>query len=293
MSKTVLVTGATGAIAGAAIPQLLEKGFNVRAYVRNPQKAAHLKEMGAEIIEGDFSDVEKLTQAAAGADMVLSINPPGPEAALQSSNITNAAKNAGVQKVIRISAIGAAADAPTENGRLHHAADTELMNSGLNYTILRPNFFMQNVFMSAPTIMEQGNMYWGMGDGKIGMIDVRDVADCCVSLVADGGHDNAVLNPGGPSSIGFAEVAQVISHGVGKPVNYVPVPVESVGPAVQQMTGSEWFGQVMMDYSRAYSQGWGDFVNDDVQKVTGHPARSFQQFYDEVMGPAFGQQPTA
>ena len=164
MSKKVLITGATGNIASLIIPQLIEKGIDVRAFTRNASKAEKLKVKGVEIIEGDFSSAEKLNEATKGVDVVLSITPPGAEAFAQAAAITKAAKENGVKHLIRISAIGAAEDAPTDNGRIHHQTDEDIIASGIPYTILRPNFYMQNVFMSVPTILEHGNMYWGKGD---------------------------------------------------------------------------------------------------------------------------------
>ena len=82
---------------------------------------------------------------------------------------------------------------PTDNVRQHSEADAKLQASGLAFTILRPHFFMQNLFMSAGTIGQEGKMYWGMGDGKMSMIDVRDIADVAAKVAIDDEHDNAVL----------------------------------------------------------------------------------------------------
>ena len=289
MSKKVFITGATGNIATLAIPALLNNGISVRAFVRNPEKAEALQKLGVEIFEGDLADQQALNEAAQGMDAVLSITPAGPNAIAQGNAVTTAAKKAGVKHLVRLSAIKAAADAPTENGRSHYQTDQEIIASGIPYTILRPHFFMQNLFMSVPTVLEQGNMYWGMGQGKLGMIDVRDIADCVVSLLTNGGHEGEILNPTGASSITFAEAAAIISKGIGKPVNYIPVSIEAVGEAMRTMGAGEWNAQLMMDYSRAYSANWGDYINNDVETITGKKARSFQQFFDEVMSPGFKQ----
>lgn len=283
MSKKVLVTGATGNIASLVIPQLIEKGVSVRAFVRNVSKAEKWKKMGVEIVEGEFSSADQLNEATKGMDVVLSITPPSEDAFENASAITRAAKNNGVKHLIRISAIGAAADAPTENGKLHYKTDEDIKAAGIPYTILRPQFYMQNVFMSAPSIMEQGNMYWGMGEGKLGMIDIRDIADACVSLIVNGGHENKIYNPTGPASITFSEVAKMIAEGIESPVNYIAVPLEAVGDAIRKAGWGEWSAQMMMDYSKAYSNGWGDFINNDIETITGKKPRSFQNFFNEVM----------
>lgn len=283
MSKKILVTGATGNIAGAVIPALVQGGASVRAYVRDLEKASNLKELGVELAQGDFSDQAALNRAAQGVDAFLAITAPNPDAVLQGEVLLNAALNSGSPYYVRISAIGAAADAPTENGRLHHQSDEALISSGLTYTILRPHFFMQNLFASVETIKGDGNMYWGMGEGKLGMIDVRDIADCVVSLLLNGGHDNKIYTPSGPDSISFQDVARIISNGLGKPVNYVPVSLDAVREAILSLGWGEWGAQVMVQYSKAYSENWGDFVTDDVEILTGQKPRSFKNFIDEVL----------
>jgi len=287
MSKKILVTGATGNIAGFTIPQLINGGVTVHAYVRNIEKASRFAELGAELFEGDFSDQDALNRAAEGVDSVLAITPAGPEAVKQGQVVLNAALSSGSPYYVRLSAIGAAPDAPTDNGKLHYESDKAVIESGLSYTILRPHYFMQNIFGNVEAKKSEGKMYLGMGDGSLGMIDVRDIADIFAALLLKGGHENEIYNPTGPESITFADAAGIISEGIGKEVNYVPIPVEAVGEFILKAGWGEWGARVMMDYSKAYSEGWGDFINNDVETITGRKARGFRQFFDEVLVSAF------
>lgn len=286
MNNTVLVTGATGNIGSLVIPELVKRDVSVRAYVRDTAKASPLSEQGVTLFEGDFSDQQALNRAAAGVDAILAITPANPKAVEQGEVILKAARNAGTPYYVRISAIGAAPDAPTANGRLHYQSDQALIASGLPFTILRPHFFMQNLFASVETIKSEGNLYWGMGDGKLGMIDIRDIADCCVSLLLHGGHEGKIYTPTGPASISFHDIAGIISKSLDKPLKYIPISREAVGTALREAKWDEWSIQLMMDYARAYAAGWGDFVNDDVETITDHPPRSFAQFNDEILSRA-------
>jgi uncharacterized protein YbjT (DUF2867 family) len=287
MDKTILVTGATGNIGGLVVPQLIDAGATVHAYVRDTKKAGQLAEKGVKLFEGDFTNQEALNRTAEGVDAVLAITPAGPEAPAQGQVILNAALKSGTPHYIRLSAIGAAPDAPTANGRLHYESDKALMDSGLPYTILRPHYFMQNIFGNLESLKAEGKMYLGMGEGSLGMIDVRDIADSFAAILLKGGHINKIYNSTGPESITFADTARIISEGIGKPVEYVPIPIEAVGEFIIKAGWGEWGAQVMMDYSKAYSEGWGDFTNDDVETVTGNKARGFKQFYDEVLSYGF------
>jgi len=145
MSKKILVTGATGNIGQYAIPELIKGGASVRALVRDVSKASSLKDLQVELAEGDYSNQESLDRAASGMDAIFAITPAGPEAVVQGNALLKAALNSGFPYYVRLSAIGAAADAPTENGRLHYKSDAALIESGLQYTILRPHYFMQKI----------------------------------------------------------------------------------------------------------------------------------------------------
>lgn len=288
MSKKILITGATGSVAGLTIQSILAKNKDVslRAYVRNPEKAESLKNLGIELVQGDFENQDALNKAAEGMDAVFSLTIANPDADKQGIAITTAAKHAGVKHLVRNSAIGAAADAPTENGKLHFATDEDIKASGVTYTIFRPHFFMQNLFYALQTIKEQGNMYWGMGVGKMGLVDVRDLADSYAEVLVNGGHENKIYTPTGAESISFYDMAKTISDSWGKPVTYVPVTPDNVYDALKGMGADDFSARLMKQYSIAYADNWGNFVNDDVETVTGHKSRNFKQFVDEVMLPA-------
>lgn len=286
MAKNILVTGATGNVGSLTVPHLLKENANVRALVRDPEKAKPLKEQGVEIAQGEFDTPTGLKEAFEGVDAAFLITSPNPNSAKQMHHLIEAAKQAKTPHVVRLSVIKAAPDAPTENARLHHTSDEELQESGIPYTILRPNFFSQNLFMSVETINKEGKMYWGMGDGKIGMIDVRDIAESAAKVLTGDGHEGTIYTMTGPKSISFHEIADIMSNKLGQNVEYVPVTPEDVRKSLEQMGLGEWFAQVMADYSVAYDKGWGDFTTDDVQNLTGHPARSFENTFDDVLAPA-------
>ncbi len=287
MTRKVLVTGATGNIGSQLVPRLTaHDDIEVRALVRNEEKAASLQEAGAELTIGSFEDAEAVRTAVESIDTVVLITAPNANAADQAGAVLTAAQAAGVRKIVRISALKAAADGPTENTRLHGRTDSEIEASGLTYTILRPHFFMQNLFMSAQSIAGDGNMYWGMGEGKLGMVDVRDIVDCTEKCVLSDEYDNQVLSLTGPESISFHDAADSLTNSLGRSVNYVPVPPEAVAQSIRDMGMGDWFAEIMQDYSQAYSKNWGDFTTGDVERITGSPAHSFAAFASEVLAPA-------
>ena len=285
MSRSILVTGATGNIGSNLVPSLAESA-TVTAMVRNPEKAR--QRFGAEInlVEGQFGDAGSLVRAMSGADTVVSIVPPSPECVEFVSAIITAAQNAGVRKIVRVSAIKAAEDGRTENTRLHGQCDRLLQESGLVYTILRPNYFMQNIFMSLDTIATNDCFYAGMGEGRLAMIDVRDVSDAIVAAAISDAFDNQVYELSGPESISLHDVAAALSKVLGRKIAYVPISPDDVEATLLQMGFGEWMADLLREYSEAYGDDWGDLVTGNVELLTGHPPRNFEAFVREVLAPA-------
>lgn len=287
MADPVLVTGATGTIGTQLVPRLAALHDSpVRVYVRDAGRAAPLEDAGARLLVGDFDDAEALGVALDGVDTLVLIAPPGPAAAQQNSRVLAAAGGAGVRKVVRISAIKAASDGPTENSRLHAISDDELRASGMTYVILRPNYFMQNLFMSLESINGENAIYGGFGDGRLAMIDVRDVVDCATAAATGDGFDNRVLELSGPESIGYSDVAAAIGRVAGRDIKYVQISPDDVRQAMLGMGTDEWMASLLRDYARAYRSGWGDLVTANVLAMTGHPPRSIDNFVEEVLAPA-------
>jgi len=278
--QTVLITGATGAVSSAVIDALAGSELKLRALVRDPAKAAALRARGVELVRGDLDEAESLKEAFEGVTTLWLLTAVGPRAPENSMNALWLARQAGVRRVVRLSAIGAAHDAPTRNGRLHALSDAEVEASGLDFTILRPHFFMQNMLGSAASIAAQGAFYLAMGDARLGMVDVRDIAAMAASVLRDdtGAHRSKIYTPTGPASISFAQVARDIAAATGRAVQYVPVSLDAARAAMLGAGMPPWIAGMLIEYSRAYAAGWGDFTTRHVQDVTSKEPRGFESF---------------
>jgi uncharacterized protein YbjT (DUF2867 family) len=218
---TILLTGATGTVSSAAIPALRKRGHRLVGLVRDKAKAAPLEALGVELRVGALERPRTLESGAFdGVDVAWVLTPPGPLAPYQSSNAVWAARQAGVKHIVRMSAIGAAHDAPSLNGRMHSLSDAEVASSGTAYTILKPHFFMQNLLMGAKTIVEQGTLYFALGTAKLPMIDARDVGAVAAAILANPTpHAGKTYTLTGPNAVGLDNVASAIGEAVGKPVS--------------------------------------------------------------------------
>jgi uncharacterized protein YbjT (DUF2867 family) len=278
MAKTILITGATGNVSSGIIAQLKGSAHRLRALVRNPGKAEELRRQGVELQVGDLEKPWTLAAAFAGADTVWILTPPGPRAPEQCSNALWAAKQAGTRHVVRLSAFGAAHTAPTINSRLHALSDAELAASGMPFTILKPHYFMQNLLMAARGIAERGAMELALADGRMGIIDSRDVSDFAAHVLTHTGHEGKTYTLTGPAAVPMHEVAAAIGAAIDRAVKYVPITLEDQRQWLLQMGIDEWTANLLWDYSAAFSANWGNLVTDDFQRVTGKAPRGIAQF---------------
>jgi uncharacterized protein YbjT (DUF2867 family) len=280
----VLVTGGTGNVGSQALKSLLaQKSLKVRALVRNPAKAQWIADLGGELVAGDLDDIAAVNRAMVDVQTLVLITPAGARAAEMAGKAIASAKRAGVQKIVRLSAIKASEDGPTDNSRQHGITERLIRESGMRYVVLRPNYFMQNLLGSLGSIVGEGKLYAGVGDARIALIDTRDVSDALAAAAMSDQFDGLALELSGPQSIGHGTVAAEIGKALGKTVTYVAVPPEAAGEAVRAFGLDDWTVQVIVDYSRAYSKGFGDFVTDSVQSLTGQVPRDVGTFAREVV----------
>jgi uncharacterized protein YbjT (DUF2867 family) len=184
--------------------------------------------------------------------------------------------------------VNAAFNAPTINSRLHALSDAELVASGIPYTIVKPHFFAQNLMMAAGSVAQEGAIYMAMGEGRLGIIDSRDISDFAAHVLTHPGHEGKTYTLTGPVSMNLYQVAEAIGKGIGKPVKYIPIPVEAAWQAMTQMGMDPWMVNFTTDYLKAYSANWGDIANGEFHAVTGKAPRSIEQFARDFAG-AFGR----
>lgn len=274
----VLVTGGTGNTGSLLVPVLLSAGINVRIFVRNETKAKPFKDSGAEVIIGDLDKPETILPAVKDVDKIYLLTWNGETQQQQAENVLKAAKQAGNPHIIRHSMWG------SENSRIikqGYQIDEMIKSSGMPWTILKPTFYMQNTLMAAQTISSDGIMYWSMKDGRLGMIDVRDIADSAFAVIIGEGHEGKNYILTGPEAISFNDIAKIFSEVLSKEVKYVNVPTEA---SVQAMTGMgvpEWIAKGYAELSEGFSANFANSTTKNVEILTGHPARSFEVFAND------------
>jgi uncharacterized protein YbjT (DUF2867 family) len=277
MSKKlkVLVTGATGNTGSLLVPALLRKNVDVQIFVRDEAKAKSLRELGAEVVTGDLDEPVTILPAVKNVDKIYLLTWNGETQLQQAENVINAAKYEGMPHIVRHSMWGPVNSRIIKQG---YKIEEMLKSSGLPWTILKPTFYMQNTMMAAQTISSDGVIYWDMKDGKLGMIDVRDIADAAFAIVTGEGYEGKEYILTGPEAISFYDVAKNFSNVLDKEIKYINVPGDASFQSMIGMGVPEWIAKGYVELSEGFSENFANSTTTNVEILTGHPARSFEQF---------------
>lgn len=216
----VLMIGATGAFAGMVLPALKKRGVSVRALVQNDNKAAEARERGAdEVAIGDLTDPHSLRAAAEGADGVFHINPVfAPHEAEMGVAMVEAAKEAGVRKFVFSSVIH-----PSISKMVNHAAkrpvEEALYESGMDFTILQPAMFMQNLGGEWDAVFKSGKLAQPYSvQAEVCFVDYRDVAEAAALAFTGDALAYGTFELCAPGMVNRTEIAALMSVALGRTI---------------------------------------------------------------------------
>ena len=216
----VLVTGAAGKTGRAVIKSLTKQGQSVRAFIHKPEQSASVTKAGAEeVCIGDIRNETDLGHACHGIRAVYAIIPNMcPDESEVGKGVLNAARSAAVKHFVYHSVLH-----PQVEDMPHHwqkmRVEALLFESGLEFTILQPAAYMQNVLAYWQAITESGvySVPYHVNT-RLGMVDLHDVADAAAKVLTEAGHQGATYELAGGERLSQVEVAHIISQAVGKEV---------------------------------------------------------------------------
>jgi uncharacterized protein YbjT (DUF2867 family) len=275
----IVVTGATGMVGSEVVRQLSEEGLRVRALVRHPADGTTLDGPGVDVMLGDLASPGSLDLPFLGAERLFLASDPDFDEVELEANVIGAARRAGVRQVVLLSALGAGPESPVRRLRMHAATEEELRRSGLRWTILQPNFFMQAILESAQTIIDESVIYAPAGGGKASLVDARDVAAVAAGVLTSEGHNEKTLVVTGPEALSYAEAAQKLAAVLGRPVTYVAEAAETARSRMLDAGVEEWMvADAVILLSVIYAQGYVSPVTPTISDVTGDAPRTFETF---------------
>src|SRR5499425_3433926 len=277
---TILVTGATGTNGRLIVRALLAKGALVYAMVQDRSRAEDLEQAGAELVVADFDRPDTLGAALAGVERALLLSAVDQRLVERETRFVEQARRAGLRHLVKFSAIGAHPAASFTFGRQHGAAERMIMDSGLAFTLVQPNFFMQNLLWSAETIKTRGELYSSLGSTPASHVDARDIAAVIVAVLTDppDRHAGRVHLVTGPAALSFDDVADIFSRLLQRPVRYQPLSDEQLKAGVLAAGQREWQAAALVELNAYARQGHASVVTDTVERITGRPARTMEQW---------------
>lgn len=272
---TVLVLGSTGTIGSQVVAKLLGKGVSVRAAVRSAEKSDRVK--GATPVTVDYDKPETVRAALAGADKLFLLTPVSDKQVEIGKSVIDAAKAAGVKHVLKLAAFGCDLEPGIMLGRWHRAVEKHLEASGLAWTTLRPNSFMENFLTYYPP-QKDGNIYLPWGTGACSFIAGADVAEVAALALTTSGHEGKAYTLTGPEALTVAQAASTIAEVSGRKINYVDVPEEAARKGMADFGAPSWLIDGMMELHGVDKAGYATVVTDAVPTLLGRPAQPFAAF---------------
>ena len=294
----IVITGASGQYGRAVTDRLIAAGraADLILITRSPDKLADRAAQGCEVRYGDFDKPETLASAVAGAERMLLISGTRVGArVVQHQAAIDAAAAGGIRHLAYTSFIGIDDEANPAEVRHDHIETERLMRaSGMAWTMLRDAHYADAmILMAGPGVMASGKWFSNSGLGKEAMVWRDDCAACAAAVLTGSGHENRIYNITGPELQDFAEVTEMMSAITGVPLEYVAVDDEAqyamfdaMGiprrPVDDQYVGGiPWNSDDMVTFGQAIREGFLAIRSDDVELLTGRPARSVRQMIEE------------
>ena len=273
----ILVIGGTGSIGSEVLRLLSREGVAARALVRNPQKAQKLP--GITWFVADLAKPETLPTAFNGVRTLFLLTSYFEDMVALQHNAIAAARASGVTHIVKVSAFAASDHSNAPIGRWHYQVEKELQESGLNWTILRPHHFMQNLLAQAEYIINDGVVYSASGDGKIPYIDARDIAPVAVVTLTQPGHSGKKYVLTGSEAISYRQATEIIGDTIGRQLRFVDEsPEEARARRVREGVPPAVIESILAIGAYQRAGGKTVTITSTVADLTGRPPRTFGEF---------------
>lgn len=280
----ILITGATGNVGRATAQSLLSLGKPVRVAVREPSKLPSSIADSAEVVTADLGRSEDLAHALSGVTKALLVTPNGEGQEQLERGFIEQAAAANVAHVTKISSMEAAPDVRSAIPRSHYRSEEYLRASGMDWTMLRPSFFMQNLLIWSTAIREQGCFALPLGDAQTSLIDARDVGKAAASSLSSDTHRNRTYELTGPELMTFDEVAAVITEQTGKTVRYLAQSSDEFRALLERIVPSTWQVDALVALFAQIADGALARRSGDYRALTGASATRLSQFVADYAG---------
>ena len=271
----ILITGASGNVGREVLKQITETGLPIRAAFQSPGKASS-GPSGVEVAIVNFEQAKTFEAALNGVETVFLVGPPTAQLVPLERSAMDVIRHSNVRCVVKLSAMGGhGATFP----RQHAESEDYIRSTGVPYTFLRPNGFMQNIIIySAPSIRNEKAFYGTEGDGRISQIDIRDIAAVAVKVLTEDGHDGKTYTLTGPEALSNSDVAKILSHCLGRQIQYINLQPAQLREALRTAGVPDWNADALLDLQRLYREGGAATITADVEQILGRKPIRYAQF---------------
>jgi uncharacterized protein YbjT (DUF2867 family) len=274
-NSKILITAAGGKVGHHVVAQLAQRKVSFRAGVHSEGKASALRETGIESAVLDFESPESLAAAFNGIDALFLVTPGSPDQGRHEENLLAEASRVGVKRVVKLS--GKIADHHTVGfSQWNREGERRIKESGIVYTILRGNYFMQNFFGNAQQI-KQGAFTNGPAAKSIALIDTRDIAAVAVAALTEEGHAGKTYDLNGPELLDGHAQAAVISGVLGRTVRYLDVSIDDFVGQLKSFGLPAWMVEAFA-VAVADPEIPGDQSSAEVERILNRKPGKLEQF---------------
>ena len=280
----VLVAGATGNVGSRVVQELQSRGVSIRAFVRDPAKAAEGLADRAELAAGDFLDTASLHRALKGVDHLFLTSADGPQKVAHETAVIDAAAAAGVSQIVKLSTLGAQVGSPLPPFDWHGRIEQHLWRSEVPAVVLRASFYMSNLLGSVEAIRQTGKLFAPADGAKIAMIDPWDVAAVAGVVLTADGPEGQTYELTGPEAITYERITEELSAVTGRPIEFVDVPEEAARQGFVEAGMPDWLVKHLVGVFKVIREGALEQTTDTVRTLSGREPRTFAQFAREHAG---------
>lgn len=275
MMSPILITGATGHVGMHLVHLLHEKGYAVRALVRDHARAANLPHE-VEVVMGDLAHPETLPAAFAGVERVfLMVAGHGLD---HTRNAVAAASWAGMQRIVNLSSIGAGFSPTLIMGREFAEREAIIQESRIAWTFLRPSNFMSNALWWLPSLKAEGVVRDPVGPGRCACIDTDDIAAVAAVALTQEGHTGQVYTLTGNELLTVRQQVEILAGVLGRTIKYIEITPDEAAQAAIARGGDKASVEAIRDLNELLRADRVAIITHDVQLVTGSPPASFESW---------------
>lgn len=278
----ILLTGATGVVGSRIVARLSDR-HDVTAIARSDASADRLGTAGIRVVRADLDRPESLPPAFRGVTRLFLLTPYSERQLAQEHAALDAAEEAGVRGVVYLSLIST--DLDIAFSRVHAEIEERLAAGPFATTVLRPDFFAQNLHGQAGLIA-QGQFVWPAGGTTVAPVDVEDIADAAVVALTAERQPTGTFTLTGPERLTFGAMAERIGAALGRDVAYLDAPADAWRHGLLQAGVSEAQADGLVEMFQAYVRTGGTFVTGGVERITGRPPTNLDDFVSRELVPA-------